>query len=446
MNDSQPEIILSATPLKPAIVDSASTSLQVLVELSAEARPLPRRTPLSVCLVLDRSGSMGGGRLETCKLASERFIDMLDEDDEVGIVAYDDRVETIVSLRPAPAARREAALALPHLGTRGSTNLHAGWFDGASMLAPRATPERLCRVVLLSDGHANQGISDSNLIAQDVGQLARSGVSTTTIGVGSQFNEELMTAIARAGGGSAMYGNRPEDLHEPFEAELGLLRNIAWRDITVRIVSLSRGWRCENDYPADGTEEYSWRVPDIAAGAQAWLALSLPMSRAIDFATRRPRASLLKIEVRARASDGSVHLFKYRMPVLPTVDAAAWQAMPEAPAVARRFLETAAARLQDRAIKAVSRGEWDAVTDCLQQIERLAADHPWLRASVDEMRRLAERRDESLLSKELHYSARSMRSRLTERGESEYQDESDEASKAAYLRRKSMQGRGIGGR
>jgi Ca-activated chloride channel family protein len=314
------------------------------------------------------------------------------------------------------------------------------------MLAPRATPERLCRVVLLSDGHANQGVSDSNLIAQDVGQLARSGVSTTTIGVGSQFNEELMTAIARAGGGSAMYGNRPEDLHEPFEAELGLLRNIAWRDVTVRIVSLSRGWSCENDYPEAGTEEYAWRVPDIAAGAQAWLALSLPMSRAIDFATRRPRASLLKIEVRARASDGSVHLFKYRMPVLPTVDAAAWQAMPEVPIVARRFLETAAARLQDRAIKAVSRGEWDAVKDCLQQIEALAADHPWLRASVDEMRRLAERRDERLLSKELHYSSRSMRSRLTERGEGEYLNEAEESGKAAYLRRKSMQGRGIGGR
>lgn len=446
MSEDCPELSISATPLKAAISDSESGKLKILVELGAGIRPQGKRVPLSLALVLDRSGSMQGGRLETCKIAADRFIAMLGEEDEVGVICYDGVVDELVPLQSAGIARRAAALAFRGLDPRGSTNLYDGWFAGAQMIASRANPERLCRAVLLSDGHANEGITDTVSIARDVARLARSSIGTTTIGVGEAFNEVLMTAIARAGGGSAMYGNEPRDLFEPFEAELGLLRNVLWRDIRVRIVSASRGWECENDYsPLDGGES-GWRLPDIAAGSQAWLALSIPMRRARDFATRQPRASLLKLEIRARGPDGKVQTFSHRMPLLEVVDRQTWAAMPADETVARRFLETEAARLQESGFDAMARGDWGAVERCLAQLDAIAAEHGWLRASLAELRRLFEQRDERLLSKELRYSSRSMRTRLTSKAEQDFLGDADESSLPAYLRRKSMQGRGASGR
>jgi Ca-activated chloride channel family protein len=99
----------------------------------------------------------------------------------------------------------------------GTTALHDGWLKGAELLAPLSNKDQMCRVILLSDGQANEGIVDQDQIAEQVRALANAGVTTTTVGIGVGFNEELMTAIANAGQGNAWYGQRAEDLAESFE-------------------------------------------------------------------------------------------------------------------------------------------------------------------------------------------------------------------------------------
>ena len=95
---------------------------------------------------------------------------------------------------------------------------------GAEQASINQRKADVSRVLLLSDGGANRGLTDPAKIAQACGRMAKAGVSTSTYGLGGGFNEELMSAMAEAGRGNAYYGATAADLKDPFEAEFDLLR------------------------------------------------------------------------------------------------------------------------------------------------------------------------------------------------------------------------------
>jgi Ca-activated chloride channel family protein len=105
------------------------------------------------------------------------------------------------------------------------------------------------------------------------------GITTTTVGIGPGFNESLMTAMAIAGQGNAHYGDRAADLAEPFEAELGLLSHLAWRDVRLQMGSATSRWEMVNDYAR--TADGQWILPSIPAQAEAWAVFKVRMSSAI---------------------------------------------------------------------------------------------------------------------------------------------------------------------
>jgi len=153
MNPSQLDI--SITPLKPALVDTNRLRLEVLVRIAVPASQSSSRTPLSVAMVIDRSGSMRGSRLNAAKEATKQFVDQLHADDEVSLVAYDDSVAVPLNLIAVKNFKPLLPELLSSIDEGGSTNLHAGWLEGAQQLAPRSGTDRMCRVILLSDGKAN---------------------------------------------------------------------------------------------------------------------------------------------------------------------------------------------------------------------------------------------------------------------------------------------------
>lgn len=432
-----PEISLA--PLKRALVDSDSLQLQVLARIrAAEDTSLPR-TPLSVAIVIDRSGSMHGRRLEAAKEGARRFINQLHDDDEVCIVAYDDSVSVPLALMPVRAARTLLPTTLARIVDGGTTDLHSGWLEGAKQLAPRTGTNRLCRVLLLSDGQANRGVVNVDVICEQVSQMASAGVSTSTVGIGMGFNERLMTAMALAGQGTAMYGDRAEDLIEPFEAEIGLLGALAWRDVTLKLKSSSRRWKLHNDYPLQ--EPGIWRLPAIAAGTEAWVALSLTMDRAVRAQLESPNGSALTISIRALDANGENHRFLATMGPLPVVSQTEFNVIPADELVQRRFVEVEAADLQREAYKAAGERNWGKVACMLDELETRARDNPWLQQTIGVLRTLLEQRDQVRLEKELMYSARSLKSRLTEFDERVSFSLHLEAEKPAFLRRKVQQGR-----
>jgi Ca-activated chloride channel family protein len=110
---------------------------------------------------------------------------------------------------------------------RGWTNLHSGWLEGSLQVSQHLQPQQLNRVLLLSDGLANAEETNPNTIAHHVQGLAQRGVSTTTLGLGEDYNEDLMELMAQSGDGNYYFIESPEQLNAIFQAELqGIMATI----------------------------------------------------------------------------------------------------------------------------------------------------------------------------------------------------------------------------
>ncbi len=437
-----PALNVSLTPLKPAIRAAGEGELEVLLRVQAPAVPgqQVQRTPLSLALVIDRSGSMSGANIAAAKACALDLVQRLHSQDEVCLVAYDTEVDVVLPLMAAGQAGQHIRPALNSFDARGGTDLHGGWLKGAQQLAGRTGADRLCRVILLSDGQANEGETRIHRICEQVAQLAQAGISTTTVGLGEGFNEALMTAMAEAGQGNALYGDRAEDLAEPFDAEIGLLSHLAWRDVRLVPGSATGKWQLLNDYSK--TADGAWALPSIAQGSEAWALFTVPMDSAANAQRRSRQGMALHVTITARDAEGRAIEVKASLPALPEVDEATWASLPADALVARRVAEVRSAYLQKKARTAVERGDWAEAERLLKQVEELAAEQPWVLSMVAHLRELMQRRDRARFGKEAMYSAHRMSTRISETDEAVMFDATMELVKPAYLRRKAVQGRG----
>jgi Ca-activated chloride channel family protein len=199
-----------------------STLTHVAVEINAPAGAGPVRAPVSMGLVIDRSGSMINRPLRDAKDAALRAVDSLAPDDSVSVVTYSTGAEPIVGFGRATEARKaEARVAIENIRADGDTNLSAGLETGAATLLDRSG--QIDRVVLISDGQPNEGIYDREGLSALAGRIAATGVSISTVGVGLEFDERVMTNIAVAGRGNYYFVENSSDLSRIFEQELGSL-------------------------------------------------------------------------------------------------------------------------------------------------------------------------------------------------------------------------------
>ena len=442
VHPQHPILTLSLNPLKNALQDTAEKNLQLLVRLSAPQTQNLKRTPLSLAIVIDRSGSMGTDNMMAALDCTRDLVNRLHDEDEVSVVSYDTQVEVEMELMSAREAKHHIVSSLAHIHARGGTDLHSGWLKGVEMLAHRSNGNRMCRVVLLSDGQANHGETNVDTISSQVARMAAAGITTSTVGIGVGFNEMLMTSMAIAGQGTAMYGDSAQDLAEPFDAEIGLLSGLAWREVTLSINSKTRKWNMHNDYARiRGSISPTWRMPSIATNSEAWMALSVPMDSAVRAQERHPKGYALELTIKAKDDNGIEHTFHAYLPRLPVLTASEYNALPTDEMVYRRFTEVESADLQRAARKAVQRRDWAQVQEMLDDIERRAFDNPWLQSTVQMLKVLLSNRDHGRMEKELMYASYSMKSRLSEIDEMSFNNNSEEVSKAAFLRRKSYQGR-----
>ena len=442
VNPKHPILTLSLNPLKNALQNTSEKKLQLLIRLSAPQTETLKRTPLSLAIVIDRSGSMGDENMVAALDSTIDLVNRLHDEDEVSVVSYDTRVAVELELMSAKEAKEQIVSRMAQIHSRGSTDLHAGWLKGVEMLAHRTNGNRMCRVILLSDGQANHGEQNVDTICSQVARMAAAGITTSTVGIGVGFNEMLMTAMAIAGQGTAMYGDSAQDLAEPFDAEIGLLSGLAWREVTLSINSKTHKWTMHNDYARiRGSISPTWRMPSIAANSEAWMALSVPMDSAVRAQERHPKGYALELTIKAKDANGVEHTFHAYLPRLPVLPGSEYKALPNDEMVYRRFTEVESADLQRAAREAVRRRDWDQVQDMFDDIERRAFDNPWLQSTVQMLKVLLANRDHDRMEKELTYASYSMKSRLSEIDEMSFNSNMEEVSKSAFLRRKSYQGR-----
>jgi Ca-activated chloride channel family protein len=426
---------LLITPRRPALLAGHDNELDVLVRVQAPDAPaeLPKRNPLHLALVIDRSGSMSGAPLEEAKRCAEFVLDGLQPTDRLSVVMYGGHAQTLV---PATVLQDKEPIrhAIRQVTAGGNTNLHGGWLQGAETLAPHTKDGVTSRVILLSDGCANEGLVDPDQIYAQCADLARAGVSTSTYGLGHAFNEELMIGMAKHGQGSSYYGQTAEDLMDPFREEFELLNALCARQLRLEIEPASGVTaKVLNDYVVDG--DNAWLLPNLAFGGEAWAVVRLrtPATTSAD-----PTA-LCSVSLRYSTLDGEPRAIQPQLLALAALPASAFHAIAEDELVARRADELEAAYLQTKARVAARRGDWNGVAAALQRAERIAGTNPWVADSLSELRALAAKKDEKMFAKESAFSARRMNTRLAARAESVHPAMTTSAS---YLRRKSAQGKG----
>jgi len=438
------EVVL--TPRKQVLVDSPRHNLDLLLRLRSHEHEAAnrKRTPLAIAIVIDRSGSMSGGKLEQAKRSAVDIINRLHDHDSVSVISYDDSVEVHLELMPVPSARIFMDHHLEQLFARGGTNLHAGWLKGAETLAPRSNGKDLCRVILLSDGQANVGIIRTNLICDQVAELSRAGITTTTVGFGLDFNEELMTAMANAGQGNAWYGERVEDLQDSFDSEMSFLTHLVFKQVEVIAHYSGRGLKIRNEILS--SRRHTWRISGLAYGSEKWLAFSMPMQEGIDAQSRthgrdQGQGTIIDFEIILNDQDNQSVTIHAKLMPLPVVELAQYQAAPEDELVSRRFQEVEMADLQREARNHVKDRNWAAVERMINDLDRQSIDNPWVQKTIQYLRKLMDERDHMRMEKELMYSVNMMKNRSVALDEGVEYSMNMESIKPAFLRRKTHQGR-----
>ncbi|MEH2169668.1 MAG: VWA domain-containing protein [Nostoc sp.] len=205
----------------------------ILLRFRADIAKSPRRN-LNLSLVIDRSGSMAGAPLHHALKAAESVVDRLEPDDILSVVVYDDEVDSVV---PPQSVTNKAALknSIRKVRAGGITNLSGGWLKGCEHVKTRLDPQKINRVLLLTDGHANMGIQDPKILTATSGQKAEEGIITTTLGFAQGFNEDLLIGMARAATGNFYFIQSIDEATEVFSIELESLRAVVGQNLKVTL-------------------------------------------------------------------------------------------------------------------------------------------------------------------------------------------------------------------
>ena len=232
-----PDVILKVTPERDYVYRLGPREVIVQVEVEARKSDDVRRSPMNLSVVLDRSGSMEGAKLEKARQAAAMAVDKLNDDDIFSLVTYDDQTDLLIPPERVGGRdhREELKAKIHRIQAGGSTALHAGVTLGAKQVRRFFEKERVNRVILLSDGIANVGPSSTSDLARLGHELRSDGISVSTIGLGDDYNEDLMTALAEASNANYYYVKDAERLPGIFAEELGAARSLLARSIIIRI-------------------------------------------------------------------------------------------------------------------------------------------------------------------------------------------------------------------
>jgi Ca-activated chloride channel family protein len=193
-----------------------------------------RRAPVNLALVIDKSGSMSGERIERAREAALEAVRRLGPDDLVSVVAFDNGVRTLIPARRVGDGSAVSE-AIETITANGGTNLYGGVVAGAEALRRHIEDGYTHRVILLSDGQANVGPQTPEALGSLGAQLVREGISVSTIGLGLDFNEDLMTRLARRSDGNTYFVENSRDLGRIFGEELGDVLSVVARRVVIEV-------------------------------------------------------------------------------------------------------------------------------------------------------------------------------------------------------------------
>ena len=348
-----------------------------MLELQAPPAPQDRPRPLfHLALVLDRSGSMAGRKLEVVRECAGFLVRRLAPTDELALIAYDDEVQLLAPLAPVDQSALTRAIGRVHPG--GQTNLSGGWLKGAEELR-RTRGEGPRKILLLTDGLANVGVTDPEaLVAMARLTAEEQDVGTTTIGFGEDFDEDLLTAMAEAGRGNAHFAETPDAAPGIFAEELEGLLSLVAQNVSVEI-------RPSAEVQLLGILNDFSHVP-VPGGVQIQLGDAYgDEGRRVVFELHVPElASLGVVEIaevvlRSTTIGREIAQHELRLPLVVNLVAADEAAASEADReVTEEVIVLTSARAQKQARELADRGKFDeaheVLSDAAKELRRVAKD------------------------------------------------------------------------
>lgn len=377
-DETQAGCLLVRTSLEREAV-APGEGLYAVVTVTSDPSCSARRRPVDLALVMDVSGSMAAeGKLGEAQRAATELLDRLGPDDRVALVTFSDDTSVVA---PLGSAHERIRAAVAGLYPDGATFLSGGLDAGLAALPGR--PDRVERVLLMTDGQANRGVTSPDALARSV---RRATASVSTIGLGAAYNEELLATLADAGRGAYHYAEAGSDLAGLYARELDRAATLSLRDAQV-VLRPAPGWDIARVYgwSAERGDGALISVGDLAAGEERSVVIRLqPLSM--------DAAPGLDAEVRALPAQGDTVVYAptYVRAALDADLAATARPLPE---VALAVAQALAGDGVEEARQAWRRGDEgaarQAIAEARRSLEAVEAMAPAARQSIGELDHVA---------------------------------------------------------
>jgi Ca-activated chloride channel homolog len=218
-----------------AVLPAPGQNFWVRLRLHAPELKGATREPLNLAVVFDRSASMNiDSKIGFVRQAGHILADNLTPHDYVSLIAYNHEVQVLVAMHPV-INREYLHHRIDELTAAGDTNISGGFLEGCAQVEKRLREPGQHHVILLTDGLANRGVTDVRALVSLVQRAKQRGIGVTTIGVGSDFNESLLTQMAQAGGGHYAYAANADQIPTAVEQELGSLLAVSAQNVNLKM-------------------------------------------------------------------------------------------------------------------------------------------------------------------------------------------------------------------
>ncbi|MFY2557675.1 vWA domain-containing protein [Corallococcus terminator] len=228
-----PGSLTMTSRLSHPYVPAGSSEVFATVDLTGAEVPGSKRRPVNLALVIDRSGSMSGYKLAQAKQAARHLVGLLRDEDRLAIVHYGSDVKSLPSAQATAAQRERMLQYVDGIWDDGGTNISAGLSAGRYQLSTAQEGFGVNRLILLSDGQPTEGVTDDEGLTRQVRELRATGITVSAIGVGTDFNEDLMQGFAEYGAGAYGYLEDAGQLAALFQKDLQQASTTVARDVTL---------------------------------------------------------------------------------------------------------------------------------------------------------------------------------------------------------------------